>query len=441
MNELDGPIVATSGNLSDEPMCIDEHEAVNKLGSIADLFLVHNRPIRRYVDDSIVRIIAGREMVLRRARGFAPLPLMSRHAAEEPVLAVGGHLKNTIALHKGKTIFLSQHIGDLETLPALDCFRATIDDISDLYHVHPSVVVHDAHPDYASTHHAIQLKGTHYPVQHHVAHIAACMAEHDLDEPLLGVSWDGTGFGTDGTIWGGEFIHFNGKSFSRVGSFVPFPLPGGDAAVKETIRSAIGMLSVTSHFDEMERENFYGLLPVSDGRLILKMIEKKINSPMTSSVGRMFDAVGAILGIRSRSNFEGQTAMEVEWSAFDSDDSESYPYTIIEENPDLQRIQWNEMLQAIVAEKNQGISVSTICRRFHNTLTSMIVSMAKKSGMKKIVLSGGCFQNRILLETTVARLTEIGCTPYWHQRIPSNDGGISAGQIYYYSLMTKSGAR
>jgi hydrogenase maturation protein HypF len=441
MNELDGPVVATSGNVSDEPMCIDNQDALEKLGSIADLFLVHDRPIRRYVDDSIVRIAAGREMVLRRARGFAPLPLLSRHAAAEPVLAVGGHLKNTIALHKGKTIFISQHIGDLESLPALDCFRSSIDDISDLYHMHPAAVVHDAHPDYASTHHAIQLHGTHHPVQHHIAHIASCMAEHDLDEPLLGISWDGTGFGLDGSIWGGEFISYDGKTFSRVGSFVPFPLPGGDAAAKETVRSAIGMLSVVYRHDELERENYYGLLPVYDGRLILKMIDNKINTPISSSVGRMFDAVGAILGIRKRSNFEGQTAMEVEWRAFDSDDSESYPYTIIEENPDLRRIRWDDMIRAIVAEKKRGVLVGTICRRFHNTLTAMIVSMVKKSGVKKIVLSGGCFQNSILLEATVARLTKIGCTPYWHQRIPTNDGGISAGQMYYHSLMKKSGAQ
>ena len=366
---------------------------------------------------------------------------MSRHAAEESVLAVGGHLKNTIAVQKGKMIFVSQHIGDLETLPALDCFRSSIDDISDLYHMHPSAVVYDAHPDYASTHHAIQLKGTHHPVQHHIAHIAACMAEHDLDEPLLGISWDGTGFGLDGSIWGGEFIKYNGKSFSRVGSFVPFPLPGGDAAARETVRSAIGMLSVIISKDDLETEKYYGMLPVSDGRLILKMIEKKINTPMTSSVGRMFDAVGTILGIRNRSNFEGQTAMEVEWRAFDSDDSESYPYTIIEANPDLYRIRWDNMLRAIVAEKNHGVSVSTICRRFHNTLTAMIVSMAEKSGMMKIVLSGGCFQNSILLENTVNRLKEAGCTPYWHQRIPTNDGGISAGQIYFHALMGNSAVR
>ena len=441
MNELDVPIVATSGNLSDEPMCIDEQCALEKLGSVADLFLVHNRPIRRYVDDSIVRIVAGREMVIRRARGFAPLPIMSRHAAEEPVLAVGGHLKNTVAVQKEKMIFISQHIGDLETVPALDCFRSSIDDISDLYHMRPSAVVHDAHPDYASTHYAIQLQGTHHPVQHHTAHIAACMAEHDLDEPLLGVSWDGTGFGLDGSIWGGEFITYNENIFSRVGSFVPFPLPGGDAAARETVRSAIGMLSVIISKDELEREKYFGMLPVSDGRLIIKMIENKINTPMTSSVGRIFDAVGAILGIRSRSNFEGQTAMEVEWRAFDSNDSESYPYTIIEAHPGLLSINWEDMLRAIVAEKNLGVSVSTICRRFHNTLTAMIVSMAGKSGMKKIVLSGGCFQNTILLENTVIRLTGAGCTPYWHQRIPTNDGGISAGQMYYHMLTGRSVAR
>jgi hydrogenase maturation protein HypF len=435
MHELDMPIVATSGNISDEPMCIDEREAVKKLGTIADLFLVHNRPIRRYVDDSIVRIVDGREMVVRRARGYAPLPLRTKASVPEPLLAVGGHLKNTIAVQKNNMIFVSQHIGDLETLPALNCFHETIDDIAALYHVQPGVIVHDAHPDYASTHAAFRMPGKHIALQHHYAHIASCMAEHELNEPLLGIAWDGTGYGLDGTIWGGEFIMYDGFTFSRIGTFSPFPLPGGDAAVKESIRSAIGMLYAAGGRSAVEQIVSGKMMPANEVSLILQMLEKNINSPMTSSVGRIFDGIGALLGIRHHSQFEGQTAMEVEFAAGISDDCNEYPFSLDATDSGIFTVQWNEIIRSVLDDRQAGISVNDIARRFHTTLASVILNAAQKVGMKKVLLSGGCFQNMILLESTIALLRRYHFSPYWHQRIPTNDGGISVGQAYMYHML------
>lgn len=434
MNDLDVPIVATSGNISDEPMCIDEHDALRKLGSIADLFLVHNRPIRRYIDDSIIRIIDGQEMIMRRARGYAPLPLLTKHKTEKHILAVGGHLKNTVAMQKNNTVFVSQHIGDLESLPAFECFKETINDVHALYKMDPAIIIHDEHPDYVSTHFAQKHAGEQFPVQHHIAHIASCMAEHELNEPLLGVSWDGTGFGSDGTIWGGEFILFDGTSFSRVGSFAPFMIPGGDAVIKESFRSAIGMLYALSGKNVFQNKIFRDLISKEDERVFLTMLQKKMNSPLTSSVGRIFDGVSAILGIRHRSQFEGQAAMELEFASYNCTDLLEYPFSISDSAADFFHIDWHEIIRSIIREKDEGLSVNIIARRFHNTLTAIIVETARKIGMKKVVLSGGCFQNAELLENSIRLLSAKGFLPYRHQRIPTNDGGISVGQIYVYHL-------
>jgi len=458
MSEISFPVVATSGNISDEPMCIDEYDALKKLGGIADFFLVHNRPIHRYVDDSVVRVVLNREMIVRRARGYAPLPIQiqnvtstlpdrqagftveKENGTSKSILAVGGHLKNTVALQKGENIFLSQHIGDLETAPALECFKNTIDDFVRLYEAKPVTILHDAHPNYVSTSYAQQLSTEATSYQHHFAHIASCMADNELNESVLGVSWDGTGYGLDCTqpeadaplaqIWGGEFAEFDGKTFKRVATMKPFRLPGGDAAVKESIRSAVGMLHEVIGKNVFAHRIFSEKFSEQEKRLLLQMMEKKINSPLTSSVGRMFDALGALLGLRTRASFEGQTAMEVEFAAYSSTDTACYPFYFIEENPSLLMINWEPMLQRILGDINEKQNVFDIARRFHNTLVEMIVATAQRFDRKNIVLSGGCFQNALLLEQSVNRLQEEGFTPYWHRRIPTNDGGISVGQIY-----------
>ncbi|HEY5910753.1 MAG TPA: carbamoyltransferase HypF [Verrucomicrobiae bacterium] len=458
------PVVATSGNLSDEPICIDEREAVERLGGIADLFLVHNRPIVRQMDDSIVRVMAGRELVLRRARGFAPLPIQkvtpqtvgdaepALPACDRSVLAVGAHLKNAIALSVGPQVFISQHIGDLETEQAHEAFRRVIADLQRLYEVSPGIVAADAHPDYLSTKFARQLCSSStvdpshspilYPVQHHVAHALSCMVENDLTPPVLGVSWDGTGYGTDGTIWGGEFFHVTASGYERVAHLRPFRLPGGDKAVKQPCRTALGILF------ELHGEAAFALtdLPPIAGfsrpevATLKAMLRRRINSPLTSSTGRLFDAVASLAGLRQRVRFEGQAAMELEFSLDETRSDESYPITIAEppaansksQIPNLRSpllIDWGGLIEAVVADVRGAVGPGRISLKFHNALVEGIVEVARRTGEKRVVLSGGCFQNRYLTETAVKRLREEGFLPYWHQRVPPNDGGIALGQV------------
>lgn len=430
------PLVATSGNISDEPICTDEHQAMKKLKSIADYFLVHNRPIERYCDDSIVRIVQGRELVVRRARGYAPLPIQLPMNIEKPILAVGGHLKNSIALAHHNTIFVSQHIGDLETPDSLVTFKKTIQDFHSLYGIVPSQIVHDLHPNYVSTIIAKNDLSQQYPeamiipLQHHFAHVFSCMAENELSGTVLGFSWDGTGYGTDGTIWGGECLLIEGEKKSRVGTIRPFKLPGGERAVKEPRRCAAGILlelfgeKCFEHSIEVKNTFLDG-----ERKMIVEMLTKNINSPTTTSIGRLFDAVAALLGVRMKSSFEGQSAMEVEFLALDNSTTESYPIIITESNG-LFEWDWRSMITKMLNDIEKRIPKSEIAKKFHNTLSDYIVAMAKKNNIPRIVLSGGCFQNMILLEQSITLLRRNGFTPYWHQRIPANDGGISLGQIY-----------
>jgi hydrogenase maturation protein HypF len=426
MSELRKPVVATSGNLTDEPIAIDEHEALTRLAHIADVFLVHNRPIRRHVDDSIVRVLLGREQVLRRARGYAPLPLVLKRSMPS-MLAVGGHLKNTVAFatpgeSAGETlVFVSQHIGDLETREALCAFRRVIDDFENLYDVRPSVLACDMHPDYASTRYATERARTTglaiTEVQHHWAHVTSCMAENELDSPVLGVSWDGTGYGLDGGIWGGEFLLAQNASFRRVGHFRPFALPGGDAAIKKPQHTAAGLLYAV--FGE-------GALHEGLPRALRQMLRTGFRSPQTTSVGRLFDGVASIIGLRNRITFEGQAAMELEF-AVDATINDSYPYAIVAGERLV--VDWEPMIRAIVADIQDRTPLGSIAAKFHNALAETIVDVAGRVGQQRVVLTGGCFQNRYLTERAATRLADAGFKPFWHQRIPPNDGGIALGQV------------
>jgi hydrogenase maturation protein HypF len=420
-------VVATSGNLANEPICIDATEALDRLKDIADFFLVHNRPIVRHVDDSVVRVVCDREMVLRRARGYAPLPVRMKEPLPS-VLAVGAHLKNTVALNVGRDVFISQHIGDLETTMALAAFHRTVADLPKLYDTQPQLVACDLHPDYISSKYATGTHRTVERVQHHWAHVLSCMAENELDPPVLGVSWDGTGYGTDGTIWGGEFLVPDQDSFQRVAYFRQFRLPGGEMAVKEPRRTALAILFEIWGQDGLEDE---GLAPVAqfsktERGLIRQMLTKGISAPVTSSAGRLFDAVASLLGIRQVVTFEGQAAMELE-SVMGSEVSEAYPFGLSNAVPQI--IDWAPMISEILIDLRRGISPSIISAKFHNTLADIIVEVARQVVTPKIVLTGGCFQNRYLLEQAVQRLSQAGFKPYWHQRVPPNDGGIALGQI------------
>ncbi|HTR80512.1 MAG TPA: carbamoyltransferase HypF, partial [Bacteroidota bacterium] len=431
MREIGRPVVATSGNLSEEPICIDEHEALSRLRRIADLFLVHNRPIVRHVDDSVARIALGRELVLRRARGYAPLPIVIKENSGEPIVALGAHLKNTIALAKGENVFVSQHIGDLSTDESMNAFRKVNDDFRKLYNASPTVTVTDLHPDYQSTQYAENVAGTKIAVQHHYAHVASCMAENQLEGRVLGVSWDGTGYGDDGTIWGGEFLLTNESSFDRVAHLRRFRLPGGEKAIREPRRAAIGALFEIFDDSVFPQNHVHPInsLPATESLLLQQMLIKKINCPFTSSAGRLFDAVASITGVCHTLKFEGQAAMELEWAIGGTQTDATYEYAIPDGDPPLV-IDWGLMLLEILSDAQDRVPTSLISAKFHNTLAQIIVEVAKKIGEHRVVLSGGCFQNEYLLEETVRRLVSEKFSPYWHQRVPPNDGGIALGQIY-----------
>jgi hydrogenase maturation protein HypF len=438
MRELAFPVVATSGNISEEPICTDEREALRRLSGIADFFLVHNRPIVRYVDDSIVRVVLGRELMLRRARGYAPLPLQPRHLAPR-LLAVGGHLKSTVAISVEGNAFISQHIGDLQNSEAAEAFRKVIGDFRSLYQVEPSQVASDMHPDYFSTRLAREIGPPVVQVQHHYAHVASCMAENELEGRVLGVSWDGTGYGPDGTVWGGEFLLTNETSFERVGCFRRFRLPGGAHAVKEPRRTALGLLFEIMGNAVFERQDLAPVASFKDSELpiLRRMLSSGLNSPRTSSAGRLFDAVASILDLRQVVNFEGQAAMELEFAREGQEEDEYYPIDIVEGDGAVFTLDWERMVLAVLADSMGQKRVGAISNGFHNGLAEAIVGVASRIGEKRVVLTGGCFQNKHLTERTVKRLEEEGFRPYWHQRVPPNDGGIALGQIAAASRAVK----
>ncbi len=456
MKELGCSIVATSANLSDEPMCIDEHEALERLTGIADVFLVHNRPIVRHVDDSVVRVMAANPMMLRRARGYAPLPVRIKNQSVT-TLAVGGHLKNTVALAVKDQVFVSQHIGDLETPQSLTAFRHTIETLQSIYDEPVKQIVCDQHPDYLSTQEA---KAKNFPltmVQHHHAHVVACMAEHGLEESVFGIVWDGTGYGSDGSVWGGEFLSATLTDFQRFGHFRQFPLPGGEAAIKEPWRAAAGLLYSVFGDEQGNPQSFTRgplrpawILPLIETlrlsaeeksefqeigsrqmNVVQQMLIKGINSPLTSSVGRLFDAVAALVGLRTYVVFEGQAACMLEYVAIKEKTNETYDYTIIDPSESASEaviVDWQLMIEAVLVDVQAKIPVSGISAKFHNTLIEIAVDMARRAGENNVVLSGGCFQNKYLTEGLIRRLREEGFSPYWPQRFPPNDGSISLGQ-------------
>lgn len=428
MAEIGAPVIATSGNLSDEPICVDEHEAVDRLRGIADGFLVHNRPILRHVDDSIVRVVLGREMVLRRARGYAPLPVRLNPATDRVILAVGAHLKNTIALGSDDRVVVSQHIGDLETEPTYRAFRHTITQLSELYDLKPTQVACDAHPDYHSTLYARRMEMPVTAVQHHYAHALACMSENEIAPPCLGIVWDGTGYGTDGTIWGGEFLTIKPSGFDRSAWFRTFLLPGGDHAIREPRRSALGVLFEMYGNSVGSRTDIQKVFSQTELDTLLRTMTAGLAVVRTSSVGRLFDAVASIVGLRYHVRFEGQAAMELEFAMHGTRSTGAYPIEIRQE-PGGWSVDWFPTVEAILNSVQSHESVAMISARFHHALVHAAVTVARRIGIENVVLSGGCFQNRQLLEQTVRRLHEDGFRAFWHQRIPPNDGGIAYGQI------------
>jgi hydrogenase maturation protein HypF len=441
------PLVATSGNLSDEPICTDNGEARARLGGVADLFLLHDRPIARHVDDSVVSCFDGSTLPIRRARGLAPLPILVRRGmgadSTSGILAVGAHQKNVVALMLGRRVFLSQHIGDMETPQALTAFEQVIRDFLAMYEAKPGLIAHDLHPDYMSTRWAREVMledgkdsteglgltgGELVPVQHHHAHLASCLAENGTEGRALGVIWDGTGLGTDGTVWGGEFLLGDTRGFERVASLRPFRLPGGDVAVREPRRVALALLW------EMFREGAGERMPAgafddTEMGLLARMLSTGLRAPLTTSAGRLFDGVAALVGLRQTVSFEGQAAMELEFAA-DPTVVDAYPVDLLEgAGGDLAlQLDWRALLAAVVEDSRRGIPTAIISARFHGALADGIGRVADRVDHPVVALSGGCFQNTLLTERCCRRLRRSGFEVLIHRRVPPNDGGISLGQ-------------
>ncbi|MBI5727083.1 MAG: carbamoyltransferase HypF [Ignavibacteriales bacterium] len=326
------------------------------------------------MDDSILRIAAGNEVMIRRARGYAPLPVVLKKLEEKTILAAGAHLKNTIAVNKGSNVFISQHIGDLENTESINAFKKVINDISSFYELKPEVVVCDAHPDYISSKYSESLKIPLHKVQHHYAHVLSCMAENDLEENVLGVSWDGTGYGTDGTIWGGEFIIPNGKNFTRAGYFKTFRLPGGEAAIHDVWKIGYSLLYEVFGKEADDLKNI-SLLKQPEVKIIRQMLEKNINSPVTSSCGRLFDGISAIIGINHNADFEAQAAMALEFAADDFDTNDYFAFSIEEASGSLV-FNWHQIVKSIVTAISEGVAAGFISAKFHNSLAEVIVQIA-----------------------------------------------------------------
>jgi hydrogenase maturation protein HypF len=458
MASLGRPMVATSGNHSEEPIVIDEREALVRLKGIADVLLVHDRPIARPVDDSVVLLVPGKVqsedgeqkekprtdvMILRRARGYVPLAIRWSdgpvQGAQGPILAVGGHLKNTVALLTGNRVVLSQHLGDLSTLEADRAFRQAVEDLQRLLHVTPQAIACDLHPDYRSTAFARTLSealsAPLIPVQHHHAHVASCMVEHQLAGEVLGIAWDGAGYGGDGQVWGGEFLITSYRQFTRFASLKPFRLLGGEAAVKEPGRSAAAVLWEIMGEEMLTLSLSSWKVTDNQRAQLAALLRSGVASPWTTSMGRLFDAVASLTGLCRETSFEGQAAMAVQFAAEPEIDAggmsvEGYPMHLVpSHSPNAKwTVDWRPMVGAMLDDLRRGVAPEKIAARFHTGLAAATVRVAQAAGLPRVVLSGGCFQNRLLLSLVRQHLEVAGFIVYSHSLVPPNDGGLSLGQ-------------
>jgi hydrogenase maturation protein HypF len=439
------PLVMTSGNLSEEPIARDNDEALRRLFGIADYFLIHNRDIYSSYDDSVSMVERGTSQLVRRARSYAPYPIRLPFEAKQ-VLGCGAEEKNTFCLTKDNYAFLSQHIGDMENMETLEHFDRTVSLYQKLFHIKPEIVAHDLHPDYLATNYARELGKSGMklvPVQHHHAHITSCMADNGLESAVIGVAFDGTGMGADGNIWGGEFLVADYRDYRRAGHLEYLPLPGGVAAIKRPYRTAIGY--ILTLLEESALNHDLPIMREADDmeiEVIRRQIERGINSPLTSSMGRLFDAVSALLGIRSVIDYEGQAAVELEMAAYEEDYvhiQESYPYRIVEEEG-IRVVRLKNLLSAVIEDLSQGASKGSMSARFHDTIARMTNEMCRltagETGITQVALSGGVFQNRLLLKTATNLLESSGFQVFTHRQVPCNDGGISLGQaVVAYSVV------
>jgi len=447
MRHLKRPIVLTSGNRSHEPQCIDNDDARHRLTGIADYFLLHNRDIINRLDDSVTVVMAGKPRLLRRARGYAPAPVLLHESfADAPaVLAMGGELKNTFCQLVDGQAVVSQHLGDLEHAETHADYRQTLDLYAQMFDFKPEAIAVDMHPDYFSTRHGQQMADASglplLAVQHHHAHIAAVLAEHRMpidSTPVLGIALDGLGFGDDGTLWGGEFLLADYTCYKRLGCFQPLPMPGGTQAIREPWRNtfahlhALGRADIEADFSDLDIVRFLSGKPL---HLLHSMIEKKLNTPLSSSCGRLFDAVAAALGIcRERASYEGQAAIELEClaqTAFSGERS-AYPYRLETAAESIARIYWQPMWLALLNDLQKGTDRAIIAARFHLTVSAAVSTLAAQlchqNGLQTVVLCGGAFQNRLLLEAVSSALRNSGYQVLIAKQVPINDGGLALGQ-------------
>jgi len=425
-----GPLICTSGNLSGEPLCVETPIALQRLGTIADAFLSHDRPIVRPVDDSVVREGPRAMHVLRRSRGFSPLPVFQLES-ERCILGLGAHLKNTIALLVRGEVVMSQHLGDMDDPDSVDLLSATVQDLIRFFEVRPEIITSDLHPDFASTRLARRLaqqwNAEYVGVQHHQAHVAAVIAERKIRDDVFALVWDGYGFGLDGQAWGGEAFVARRGEFQRVGHLKPFPLPGGDKAADEPWRSALGLLVATLGRDGA---NFAKKLwPDKPIDALFQAMERGFASPLTSSMGRLFDAASALLGIRLVTSFEGQAAMELEWLAATNPGDLPEPYSLHISDGPLWLVDQTPLVRGILEHLQAGRDRREIAARFIASLVDLGVQFCERAKLPNVVLAGGCFQNDLLTRALERKLTRAGFHVHLPHEVPINDGGISAGQI------------
>lgn len=438
MRQFEGrPLVMTSGNHSDEPMAHVDLDAVNRLGPIVDVILTHNRSIHVRCDDSVTRSIGGHQALIRRSRGYAPQPLPLPMTLRQPTLAVGGQLKATFGLGRDRQAFLSHHLGDLDHLSAYQAFERDLQLYEDLFGARPELIVHDLHPDYASTSYAVRRAAAEglrlLAVQHHHAHVASGMAEHGLTGSVIGVAFDGTGYGTDAAIWGGEFLIAEYADFYRAAHLRYVGLPGGDAAIREPWRAAVAHL-VDAGCDP---SRLLASIPPTAIRTARQMLERGFNSPRSSSMGRLFDAVAAIAGLRTHASYEGQAAIELEFQAMNTEAQTPYPFEIAsssgEDNQPRFEVDTRPMIRGVAEDAISGCAIPLIARRFHSTAVEIVSSVCSRLRerwkLERVVLSGGVFMNGLLSNQVMQRLRAEGFLTYQQQVVPCNDGGLSFGQL------------
>ncbi len=441
LRTLDRPLVMTSGNVSDEPISYEDKEALERLREIADYFLLHDRRIHIRTDDSVTRIQQAREFVLRRSRGYAPAPLKIAVHFDREILACGAELKNTFCLTRDNYAFVSHHIGDLENLETLRSFKQGVEHFKRLFHLAPEIVAYDLHPEYLSTKYALALDNvqTRIGVQHHHAHIASCMADNNIEGDVIGIAMDGLGFGTDGRMWGGEFFVANFNEAERLAHLAYVPMPGGAKAVREPWRMAAVYLnqSFGDDFRALELDSVK-YMDQKAWQVLIRMSDRQINSPLTSSMGRLFDAIAGLIGLRTTINYEGQAAIELEAIAEETTNNwYEFDYS------DKGEISATPVIRQAVEDLLANISAPEVSARFHLGVVHLIASVARRirneRRLDRVVLSGGVFQNMFLLKRTSQLLKQDGFEVFTHSRVPTNDGGISLGQAVVANALIKAG--